>query len=94
MRLKGLEYGAASMCREEVLYIFAEDACIDILILPSSIYEVILVPVGAEDGREPACLEKFRNMVRDINHIHLEPYEWLSDNVYLYKREKRTIEIA
>lgn len=48
-------------------------------VLPSSIHEVILVPVSAV-GSEQELLD----MVRDINRTQVRDTEVLSDNIYLY----------
>lgn len=61
----------------------------DCYILPSSIYEVLLVPKSA--GVE---LESLQNMVHEVNFTEVEPGEILSDNVYQYDRKNKRLTIA
>lgn len=60
----------------------------DYYILPSSLHELIVVPVKA--GIEVSYL---RHMVKDINKRSVEYDDRLSDNVYRYYREKEEVMI-
>lgn len=51
-------------------------------VLPSSIHEVILIPVS--EGIEERELQ---NMVEEVNRLALKQEEFLSDNVYIYEGE-------
>ena len=68
---------ASRPCMEEL-----EDRFGELIIFPSSIHEILVVPRGA--------LEVVKNknglteMVRDINSSTVKPFEQLADNVYLY----------
>lgn len=81
--------GAGTICYPNVLKGFSEKADRDIIILPSSIHEVILIPSSENDN-----MEEFRNMVHSVNTTTLEPEDFLSDNVYIYRRDTGQIEIA
>lgn len=58
-------------------------------ILPSSIHEVLMLPAG-----ELADLTSLKTMVREINKTIVEENSRLSDNVYLYDRQKDALRIA
>lgn len=78
-------YGAASMLYEDMLYTLSQQIDDDIFILPSSIHEVILTPASM------GVLEKYEEMVVEINKTVVPPDEKLSDCVYYYSKKNRTI---
>ncbi|MCM1214957.1 MAG: DUF5688 family protein [Lachnospiraceae bacterium] len=80
--------GASAICYPNILRDFSNERETDILILPSSIHDVILIP-----WEENLNVEHFRDMVSDVNST-LDPTEILSRNVYLYRRGTGQIEIA
>lgn len=82
-------YGAAAVLYSGVLKQAADKADSDLFILPSSLHEVIAVPVTEE--KEAA---KLKDMVMEVNRTQLQPEEVLSDNVYIYQRERDRLEIA
>ena len=75
-------YGASAILYEGVLKNIAQRLGSDLVILPSSVQEVILLPY--EDERRMEGLER---MVREINQTVLPEEEVLSDQVYVYNRE-------
>lgn len=78
--------GASVILYEGALAQFALRLQKDIIILPSSIHEVILIPFGGEYDRR--YLEE---MVREVNATQLDAMEILSDRVYIYKRDAARI---
>ena len=76
-------YGAAVVLYEDILKDFAERIKEDIIILPSSIHEVLLVP-----NSKVHDIEEMKAMVEHINRTEVSKTDVLSDNVYLYSREK------
>ncbi|MCI8835553.1 MAG: hypothetical protein HFH24_09300 [Ruminococcus sp.] len=76
-------FGAACIVYPEVLELAAQVLKGDYYILPSSVHEVVLVPVSR--GMEQ---EEMNEMVREINATQLEEEEILSDHVYIYKKEE------
>lgn len=82
--------GASAICCKGVLKEFADTCESDVVILPSSIHETILVPLKADD-KDIAGL---RDIVKQINHTEVALTERLSDNVYVYRRDSDTIEMA
>lgn len=79
---KSKVYGATCMLYKNLLKSFADSMMSDIYILPSSIHEVILIPLRTKDS-----IAEYRNMVKEVNETELDPQEILSDNVYIYNRE-------
>ena len=85
---KGEDTSAAAMLSEAALRDFAGQHG-DFYILPSSVFEVMLVPVSdAPAGPESLCFT-----VREINCNQVAPNEVLSDNVYLYHADTGAIDV-
>lgn len=82
-------YGAGCILYEGVLKEFSDKFGRDILILPSSVHEMLLIP--DEGGLKVAELEE---MVESINRTVVSPKEVLSDKVYRYCRASGRIEFA
>lgn len=86
---EGMIYGASVLDSPEIFEKLAKKLSGNLLILPSSLYEVIAIP---ETGNED--IASLRQTVMDINHSQLEPEEVLSNQVYRYDRDTETIEIV
>lgn len=82
-------YGAAVVLYSGMLKQAADQTGNDLFILPSSLHEVIAVPM-TEEG----AAAELKEMVMKVNREVLHPEEVLSDNVYIYRREKDRLEIA
>ncbi len=80
------QYGAACIFYENILKDFSDKFKTDIYILPSSIHEVILIPVSKE-----MTIEELNQMVVEVNTNEVENCEVLSDHVYIYKRNNNEI---
>lgn len=78
--------GAACMLDNEILENFSDSIKADFYIVPSSIHELILIPVS---GKETP--EELNEMVREVNATQVPPDEILSNNVYRYFRETKEI---
>ncbi len=76
-------FGAACILYPDVLKKFANEIESDLYILPSSVHEVILLPVSAGSD-----IEELTKMVRDINETQLKQEEVLSDSIYYYSRNE------
>ena len=74
-------YGAAVIIYEDFLSSFAEKIQSDFYILPSSVHEVILIPVENEESE----VSRLKDMVCEVNHTELSREEILSDSVYLFR---------
>lgn len=75
--------GAIEILRPNLLKNFADQIRDDLYIIPSSIHEVLLVPVSRTAGGSMELSE----MVREVNRTQVERTETLSDHVYYYSRE-------
>lgn len=82
-------FGAAAILYEGVLKELSDKVGSSMAILPSSVHEVIAVPVS--DRADAASLEE---MVQEINATQVHPEEVLSDQVYYYDCKKRKLELA
>ncbi len=81
--------GAITILYEDVLKDFSKTIQSDLYILPSSIHEVILIPKSDDIQRDDLA-----TMVRTVNKEEVHMTEILSDNVYVYEREKDLLSIA
>lgn len=80
-------FGASAMLYSESLGMLAEQLQSDLLILPSSVHEVLVLPDNA--GKR---YEGYMRMVEEVNMTQVEPEEILSCHLYRYSREKAEIE--
>ena len=81
--------GAACMAYPHVVKDFAESRNQDIIILPSSIHEVLLVE---DDGHYD--YEDMSRLVGEINRSEVPPEDRLSNQVYRYSRESGQITVV
>ncbi len=82
-------FGAACALYPDVLHSFSNRVNADVVILPSSIHELILVPY-----RKEMDIKELKSMVKEINLSQVVEEERLSDSVYLYRKESGEIEVA
>lgn len=82
--------GAASLVYSDKVKKLAERLGKDLYIIPSSVHEVILVPVKDEEDEA----EELKEMVLDVNDTMVDPAEVLSESVYCYERETGEIRIV
>lgn len=80
-------FGASAMLYSERIGRLADRFGCDLLILPSSVHEVLLVP--DDHVREYAF---YRQMVEEVNRTQVEPEEVLSYGLYRYCRNNSEIE--
>ena len=81
--------GAASVCYKDVLDNFSQKIKDDLVVLPSSVHETILLPL-----QEKSKLDSLKEMVYDVNRTILDRSEFLSDNVYVYNRQDKQLIIV
>ncbi|MCR5836690.1 MAG: DUF5688 family protein, partial [Lachnospiraceae bacterium] len=74
-------YGACTMFYNGVLKDFAQEHQKDIIILPSSIHEVIIIPM-----EEHMSSKDFESVINDVNNEEVIPEEILSGHAYIYRR--------
>ncbi len=75
-------YGAAAILYDGLIEGLAQRLDSDLALLPSSVHEMIAVPV---DGEQQAC--GMLGMVCEINATQVEPEEVLADSLYYYERK-------
>lgn len=80
-------YGASAMLYSRQISALADQFESDLLILPSSVHEVLLLP---DDHRQEYAF--YRQMVREVNTTQVEPEEVLSYSLYRYNRKNSEIE--
>ncbi len=80
-------YGASAMLYSVEISKLANRLDTDLLILPSSVHEVLLLPDEDEHN-----YDFYRRMVEEVNTTQVEPEEILSYNLYRYNRKKAEIE--
>lgn len=80
-------FGASAMLYSEKMKELADRLRSDLLILPSSVHEVLLL---SDDRKQE--YEFYRQMVHEVNTTQVDPEEILSFNLYRYDREKKEIE--
>ena len=78
--------GAASLLYDNVVKDFAQMLQKDLFIIPSSVHEVILVPVLDELDRS-----ELDEMVKTVNATDVLEVDVLSDHVYYYHRQEEKI---
>ncbi|MDE6625595.1 MAG: hypothetical protein K2K56_04410 [Lachnospiraceae bacterium] len=89
LTIPGGHDGAAAILYSTELRDLADRLQSDLLILPVSIHELILV----KDDQDEDQYEDYRMMVRNANRTFIYPDEYLSDSLYLYDREKDAVEM-
>lgn len=85
--------GAVQMLNKQMLKSAAQILDGDFLLLPSSVHELILMPMEQEED-ERAQARQFAAMVQEVNDTQVEEDEILSYHVYRYCRETEEIVIA
>lgn len=83
--------GATTLIYQNMLKQIADYFCKNLIILPSSIHEVLIIPADKEESSEQ--LLPYSNMVREVNATQVSDEELLSDHVYLYQRDTDSIHI-
>ena len=82
--------GAATIFYPGLLKEIADDYECDLYIIPSSVHECIVIPVG-DDCMETDYLKK---MIQEVNRTTVKRTEFLSDNLYIYDRESDRFNIV
>ncbi len=82
-------YGASCMIYQNVLKDFADRIQADLILLPSSVHEVLLTPNLPETS-----YEALSSMVTSINRQEVSPEEQLSNQVYLFSRKEGKLKIV
>ncbi len=75
-------YGATCLVYDHVLAEIAARFSSDLILLPSSIHEIIVLK---KQGSE--TMDEYKKMICEINETQVAPEEVLSDHAYLYDRK-------
>lgn len=80
------DYGAVYMFDQEVMQGIAEKLDADLVVLPCSRHEVIVLKEIPDMD-----FDDLRDIVKEVNRTELKPEDILSNNVYHYSRESQTL---
>lgn len=83
---KSMTFGAALMTLPDVLNGFCTLYNTNVMIVPSSIHEVLLIPCN--EAERATMYENLNEMIYAVNRDALSPSEILSDHAYYYDRDK------
>lgn len=83
-------FGASALCNREALKELAEKVGSDLIILPSSVHEIIVKPTSGDVEELLYC----KGMVHEVNRTQVTAEEFLSDSIYFYDRETNSLSIA
>lgn len=78
-------HGATCMAYPGLFKEIARQLDDDLIIIPSSIHEVLIIP--ADTVREEYTMQDFSDMIIEVNETQLTDDEILSDHAYLYVKE-------
>lgn len=81
-------YGATCILYNGLLEGIAKSLDSDLVLLPSSVHEMLIFPLN--DEKE---LEKYLVMVEEVNDTELDVTDLLSYNVYVYRKDEKKIMI-
>ena len=82
-------YGASGILYPGVLNELACKLQDDLIILPSSRHEMLVVPCGEEPD-----FPQLRETVRQVNEVAVEQSDILSDQIYLYHRDEDIVSVV
>lgn len=80
-------HGASAILYTDILKNLSQKFDKDLILLPSSIHEFICIPFTSEIDHI-----NYPALVKEINDEHVSDEEVLSDNAYLYSKDKDTLE--
>lgn len=86
LQTKSSLFGAKAIAYPGVLKGIAEKTGKDFYIIPSSIHEVLLMPMNSDINPD-----QIREMIHDVNSTVLDKKDFLSDSLFCYDREKDRI---
>ena len=82
-------HGATTLLYPNLLHEVASIYEDDLIIIPSSIHETLIIPFHNTPNDYTA--ERMNRMIQEVNETHLLDTEILSDHVYYYYRENMEI---
>lgn len=82
-------HGVAAMLYEGTLQKAAEALNTDLAVIPSSIHEVLLVRLDKNTD-----IWELKKILHSVNMEEVEAEDRISENIYIYRREKGCLEVA
>ena len=82
-------FGSGILLMKEKIRILAEYLEHDLVLLPSSVHEILAVPDKGDAELMKTCI----SMVKDVNETSVDPKERLSNSIYRYDLEQDTVKI-
>lgn len=76
--------GAGVILNQELLTNIQSKFQTDFYVLPSSIHEVLLMPICADLNYDQPSVDRLKKMVIEVNTEQVSPQEQLSDSVYIF----------
>lgn len=80
-------YGASALYNKTLLKEIADKFNDDLCIMPSSIHEIIVIPMNVIPSKE-----NVDSMIKEINELEVRPEKRLSDHAYVFHRDTMEIE--
>ena len=80
--------GASSILYDDVLQSLADKLDDNLVVLPSSLHEVIALRAGGN------TLDNLKSIVHEVNTTQVAVTDLLSDNIYVYDKDARTLTMA
>ena len=79
-------FGSCCLLYRDLLEDFAEKCGSDLFVLPSSVHEVLLMPVNDQFTKDVLS-----QMVHQVNQTHVSREEFLSDHAYYYSLKEKKL---
>ena len=79
--------GSSALFLKDKIKKFSDKCDCDVIILPSSIHELILLNANLPD----VDVSHLKDIVKEVNATQVSEEEFLSDNVYYYSRKQDAI---
>ncbi len=79
-------FGANCLLNVSLLQEFAENKECNLIIYPSSVHEILLLPIKDENENHLDTRD-----IREINYLNVSKDEWLSNSIYYYDRDKKEV---
>lgn len=82
-----MRFGAFYLCMPDIIGKIADDYGSDLVLIPSSKHEILFI----KRNKLSIPIRDIKQMVYSVNRTELEPKDILSDNVYVWDREKKKL---
>ena len=86
--------GATILLYPEYMHVLANTCNSDLYILPSSIHEVIALPITSNNPCTDETITTLTNMVKEVNNEAVQLNEILSYSIYKYSKDTNELTIA